>query len=85
LIAKYTPWVVYNIFSRSEGFRGMKIIKIAQQIMFMESLSLFKKKKKEKKGFGTILKLGIEKRIKLIFFIITYWHACVGYPLSLPS
>jgi len=37
----------------------MKIIKIAQQIMFMESLSLLKKKRRIKR-FDTILKLGIE-------------------------
>jgi len=40
LIAKNTPYVVYKIFSRFEGCRGMKIIKIAEKIMFMESLNI---------------------------------------------
>jgi len=59
----------------------MKIIKIAQQIMFMGSLSLLKKKK-EKKRFWHNFKAWHRKVNQIDFFIITYWHACVGYPFE---
>ena len=45
--------------------------------MFVESLNLLIK---IIKSFDAIVKLGIEEWIKLISFIIAYWHACVEYP-----
>jgi len=45
--------------------------------MFMESLNLLMKNESEGKSFGTILKLDIKRRIKLIFSDVTYLYAYV--------
>jgi len=43
----------------------------------MESLNLLMKNESEGKSFGTILKLDIKRRIKLIFSDVTYLYAYV--------